>query len=200
MNEVLPPPTTTTDEAPEPTGRRLLSSGRILIGITVLVFLGMVGWRLRQTSMTQPVRGDKAPSVEMSFFPGYDWDGKTAVSLDDMRGNIVVLNFWASWCVQCRDETALFEQAWQEYRGDGVVFLGIAYVDVEPNSIRYMKDFGVTFPNAPDLRSAASDAYRITGVPETYIIDRDGTIVFTKEGPVYEAELRGVLADLLAEG
>jgi cytochrome c biogenesis protein CcmG/thiol:disulfide interchange protein DsbE len=188
-----------SDAETTPGRRRRFGTAHILLGLTLVVFLAMVGWRLHQTKQTQPVSGEKAPVFELQFFSGYELDEKQTVSLDDMRGNIVVLNFWASWCVQCRDETALFEQAWRRHQDDGVIFLGVAYVDVEPKSLAYMKEFDVTFPNAPDLRSAISDAYRITGVPETFIIDRDGTIVFTKEGPVYEAELNRVLTDLLAE-
>ena len=132
----------------------------------------------------------------MTFFEGYEWQNKTAADLDELDGNIVVLNFWASWCIQCRDESALFEQAWRQYEDDGVIFLGIAYVDIEPKSREYMEEFSITFPNAPDLRSAISDTYRITGVPETYIIDREGTITFTKEGALTADELYTELAAL----
>jgi cytochrome c biogenesis protein CcmG/thiol:disulfide interchange protein DsbE len=179
-----------------PAKKRTLSVGTILIFVAVVAVLGMLGWGLLETNKTQPVVGEKVRKFQMSFFNGYEWQDKTIADINDMAGNVIVLNFWASWCVQCRDETALFEQAWREYQDDGVIFVGVAYVDVEPKSIEYMQQFEVTFPNAPDLRSAISDLYKITGVPETYIIDQEGNVVFTKEGAVTETELYTQLAAL----
>lgn len=179
-----------SDATPSPTpARRRISPGIALVFIAIVAILAMLGWGLRETNKTQPVSGEQARKFQMAFFEGFEWQEKTVADLDEMEGNIVVLNFWASWCIQCRDESALFEQAWRQYQDDGVLFLGIAYVDIEPKSREYMEEFSITFPNAPDLRSAISDAYRITGVPETYIIDRDGTITFTKEGALTADEL-----------
>ena len=179
-----------------PEKKRTLSTGAILIFVAVVAVLGMLGWGLRETNKTQPVVGDSVRKFEMSFFNGYEWEGKSFATIDDMTGQVIVLNFWASWCVQCRDETALFEQAWQQYKDDGVIFLGVAYIYVEPKSLEYMEEYAVTFPNAPDLRSAISDLYKITGVPETYIIDQEGNVVFTKEGALTETELYTQLAAL----
>ena len=179
-----------------PAKKRPLSLGTILIFVAVITVLGMLGWGLRETNKTQPVVGEQVRKFQMNFFDGYEWQDKSVASIDDMSGKVIVLNFWASWCVQCRDETALFEQAWREYQEDGVIFVGVAYVDVEPKSIEYMEEYEVTFPNAPDLRSAISDLYKITGVPETYIIDQEGNVVFTKEGAVTETELYTQLAAL----
>ncbi len=116
-----------------------------------------------------------------------------------MRGKVVLLNFWASWCVECRDETDLLEQAWQRYGDQGVVVLGVAYADVEPNSIAYMQEFGVSFPHAPDLGTDISQTYEITGVPETFFIDKNGVIRHVQIGAVNTAMLDTLIPQLLAE-
>lgn len=117
-----------------------------------------------------------------------------------MQGTIVVLNIWASWCVECRFETDELEQTWQQYRAQGVVVLGVAYADAEPNSLAYMEEFNVTFPHAPDLGSRIYNRYEMTGVPETFIIDQSGEIAYVQIGPISSETLNGVTGQLLAEG
>ena len=120
--------------------------------------------------------------------------------LEEMRGNEVVNNFWASWCVECRLESDLIEDTWRKYADDDFVFLGVAYADVEPNSISYLDEFGITYPNAPDLGTDISDDYEITGVPETFFIGKDGTIEHVQIGPLNQATMDGVIQQLLQEG
>ena len=102
-------------------------------------------------------------------------------------------------CVECRDETPVLESAWQKYADQGVVVLGVAYADVEPNSLAYMDDFGVSFPHAPDLGTDISQTYEITGVPETFIIDKEGVIRHVQIGAVNEAMLDQIIPQLLAQ-
>ncbi len=90
------------------------------------------------------------------------------------------------------------EDTWRAYKDDGVVFLGVAYVDVEPKSIGYLEEFDITYPNGPDLRSSVSSKYEITGVPETFFIDREGKISHIQIGPVNETMLTGLIDQLLA--
>jgi cytochrome c biogenesis protein CcmG/thiol:disulfide interchange protein DsbE len=135
----------------------------------------------------------------MQFFDGYEWKDLPASSLEDMRGNVVVLNFWASWCVECHLEAELLEDAWRQYRDQGVVFLGVAYVDSDVKSIAYMEDYDISYPNAPDRGSTISDEYRITGVPETFFIDKEGKISRVVIGPVNANMLHTEIAQLLAQ-
>jgi cytochrome c biogenesis protein CcmG/thiol:disulfide interchange protein DsbE len=89
----------------------------------------------------------------------------------------VVVNFWASWCPPCREEAPLFQALWERYRDQGVVFLGVTYVDSERNSRAFIDEFGITYPNAPDVGTyITKEQYHITGVPETFVIDQDGNI------------------------
>ena len=172
----------------------------IFVWVIVLGVLGLMGWGLINSSAPRPEVGEKAPNFDLEFFDGYGWQGKTAASLDDMKGQIVVVNFWASWCVSCRIETPDLEQAWQKYSDQGVLFIGVAYADVEPKSIAYMEEFNVTFPHAPDLGTLISRDYEITAVPETFIIDREGKIAYVQPGPINSSILDEVITRLLQEG
>jgi cytochrome c biogenesis protein CcmG/thiol:disulfide interchange protein DsbE len=131
----------------------------VAVAILVVVFLAM---GMAKGMVNRP--DDVAPDFEMKFFEGYEWGDATTANLSDMKGHPVLLNFWASWCVECIREAELLEDLWQEYRAQGVIFLGIAYVDIEPNSLAYLEQYGITYPNAPDLRTAISAKYDITGV------------------------------------
>jgi cytochrome c biogenesis protein CcmG/thiol:disulfide interchange protein DsbE len=189
--ETLP---STTSAPPAPKSIRWTT---IAIWVGVIGLLALLGWGLLKTNAERP--DATAPDFEMQFFNGYEWEGNPAAHLSDFGGQVVVLNFWASWCAECRIEADLLEQTWREYADKGVVFLGVAYVDVEPKSIAYMEEFGITYPNAPDLRSSISSKYEITGVPETFFIGKDGKVAHIQVGPVNEVMLTGLLDQLLGE-
>lgn len=186
-----------TIDTPISSGKPPIHWTNILMWAAVLGILALVGWGLVNANATRPEAGQPAPGFDMQFFSGYELDGNSNAKLDDLKGQIVVLNFWAAWCVPCRDEAPILEAAWQKYRDQGVTFLGIAYADVEPNSIAFMQEFGITYPNAPDLGTDISQDYEITGVPETFIIDRDGTIIHVQIGPIDAATLNGTIESLL---
>ena len=190
-------PTTTTPEEVAP--RRPFRWSMIALWLAVIAILAVLAWGLINTTAGRPEVGQAAPDFTVEFFNGYEWESRPVADLADMRGQPVVLNFWASWCVVCRNETDVLEQSWLKYRDDGVVFLGVAYADVEPNSIAYMKEFGVTFPHAPDLGTDISHEYEITGVPETFFIDKDGVIRHVQIGAVDEQLLDTIIPQMLAE-
>lgn len=174
-------------------------STTLFLWLAVALILGLSGWGLYNSSQLRPEAGQPAPDFAMQFFNGYEWQNAPHANLSDLRGQIVVLNFWASWCVECRLEADLLEQRWQQYRDQGVVFLGIAYVDAEPNSLSYLQEFNITYPNAPDLGTDIAQDYEITGVPETFFIGRDGQIAHVQIGPVTEEVLDTVIGHLLEE-
>ncbi len=152
--------------------------GRITAWGGLLVLLALVGFGLVR-AQRGPVRvGDQAPDFTLTTYDGDE------ISLESLRGKVVVLNFWASWCKPCEQEAADMEAAWQYYQPSGeVIFLGVAYTDTPTESRKYLAKFGITYPNGDDLGTRISQAYRIRGVPETYIIGRDGVIVSTQIGP-----------------
>ncbi|MEJ5313123.1 TlpA disulfide reductase family protein [Anaerolinea thermophila] len=158
--------------------RRLPVWAIVLSLLILLAFLALIGWGLKR-SMSGPITvGQKVPEFQMTTF-----DGESLRSTDFV-GKVIVLNFWASWCKPCEQEARELEEAYQYYKDTGkVVFLGLAYVDTEYNSKEYLKKFGITYPNGPDLRTSVSQMFRIRGVPETYIIDQSGKLAYVKIGP-----------------
>ncbi len=154
----------------------------LLWGGLVLLFI-VLGIGLFRSQQGQVSIGEAAPDFELITF-----DGET-YRLSDYRGSVIVINFWASWCESCKPEARDLEQAYQDYleRGD-VLFLGVDYVDTEPEALSYLEEFGITYPNGPDLRTKISQAYRIRGVPETFIIDQQGIIAHVQIGPYSSLE------------
>jgi cytochrome c biogenesis protein CcmG/thiol:disulfide interchange protein DsbE len=186
--------------APEsPAEKKPFRWGVALVWAAIIGLLALLGWGLINSSAPRPEIGRKAPTFNMEFFNGYEWEGRKTANLEDLQGKVVVLNFWASWCVECRVEADLLEQTYRAYKDD-VVFLGIAYVDVEPESLKYLEEFDITYPNAPDLGTRIARDYNITGVPETFIIDQNGEIADVVIGPVNEGRLISTLNSLLSQG
>lgn len=163
----------------------------VAIGFVAILAMGMFNSRVDRPD-------DVAPDFEMKFFDGYEWQEMPVANLSDFQGRPVVLNFWASWCVECIREAKLLEDLWQEYRDQGVVFLGIAYIDVEKNSLAYLEEYNITYPNAPDLRTVISGKYDITGVPETFFIDKNGDVEYIHLSAVTEPMVRTLLDKMLA--
>src|SRR3970040_1226650 len=143
------------------TGRLTRLSG--FVG--VFLVLRVVGCGLTRTR-SGPIGSGPAPDFTLIGF-----DGQT-VRLADLRGQVVVVNFWASWCPPCREEAAYLEKTWRDYHGRGVVFLGVDWVDTEKEALAYLAEFNITYLNGPDLGTRIAQAYRIQGVPETFFIDK----------------------------
>ena len=101
---------------------------------SVIGILILLGWGLINNNATRPEVGKSAPEFGIEFFNGYEWETKTTADLVDMQGKVVVLNFWASWCIECRLEADLIEASWQKYKDQDVIFLGVAYADDENKS------------------------------------------------------------------
>jgi peroxiredoxin len=179
-------PTLSPENLPVPARRRLPFWVIVAAFAVMLVFLGFVGWSTFATLRGAIRVGDAVPQFTLSTF-----DGKT-IQVGGLRGKVVVINFWASWCDVCEDEAASLEEAWQVYQPGGeVVFLGVAYVDTEKESLAYLQKYPASYPNGPDLRSLVSSIFGVTGVPETYIIDRSGRLAAVKIGPFAStAEIR----------
>jgi len=144
----------------------------------LLAFLVLIAWGLRRAQQGPIVIGQKVPYFTLHTFEGEQI--KTA----DLLGKVVVLNFWASWCKPCEQEAADLQRAYEFYAPSGqVVFLGVDWVDTEPEALGYLDQFNNTYPNGPDLRTKISQIFRTTGVPETYFIDPEGNLAYVKKGP-----------------
>ncbi|MCB0117100.1 MAG: TlpA family protein disulfide reductase [Caldilineaceae bacterium] len=169
------------EQSTQRVGRRITSGQAASVGV-LLFFVAFLAIGLRREWVSDQRATGVAPDFEFTTFSG------ETMRLADLRGKGVVLNFWASWCLPCRTEAPLLETAWRRERDNGIVFIGLAYLDQEPAAKAFLAEFGVTYPTGPDLQSAAARRFRITGVPETFFIGPDGKIVSTVIGPIINAD------------
>jgi cytochrome c biogenesis protein CcmG, thiol:disulfide interchange protein DsbE len=167
--------------------------GRIAIWTGLVLLLVIVGLMLAKRQQGPIKVGSPVPDFTLTAF-----DGQT-YKLSDLKGKVVLLNFWASWCKPCEQEAADLEMAWRYYQpGGDVVFLGVDWTDTEPKAKDYLAKFDISYPNGPDLGTRISQVYRTTGVPETYIIDRDGKLAHVKLSPFLSlAEIKAAIDPLL---
>jgi len=151
-----------------------------------------LAWGLKK-AQAGPVDSGLAPDFSLTGF-----DGRT-VTLSELRGQVVIINFWASWCPPCREEAAYLEQTWRKYKDRGVVFIGVDYVDTDKEALAYIQEFDITYINGPDIGTRISQAYNIKGVPETFYVDKKGQLRGVHIGPLKAPELDQKIEELLAE-
>jgi cytochrome c biogenesis protein CcmG/thiol:disulfide interchange protein DsbE len=187
MDETLTPPVKET--AP---GHKRLTLSSVIMFAFIFALLGLLGWGLWNNT-GGPRESGKAPDFSLTTFEG------ETITLSDFQGQVVVINFWASWCLPCRDESPYLEATWRKYKDKGVVFIGVDYVDTEKEALAYIEEFDLSFHNGPDLGTRISRDYRIQGVPETFYVGKDGTLRGVKIGPLVAPELDRKIEELLAE-
>lgn len=178
-------------QAAEASPKRNLSTHLfVAVGLVILALLayGLLssgqGGRLQQ--------GEPVPDFELTLLDG------SSLALADMRGQVVVLNFWASWCAPCRREARDLQKVWETYQDQGVAFVGVTYHDAQDASAAFVEEYGITYPNGVDEMGRISDAFGVTAVPETYVIDRQGRLAWFQIGEVGAEELAHQL-DLAVE-
>lgn len=167
-------------------------TGLIVTFAVLLALLGLLAWGLKKVQ-AGPVSSGMAPDFTLTSF-----DGRT-LKLSELRGQVVIINFWASWCPPCREEAAYLEQTWRKYEGKGVVFIGVDWVDTEKEALAYMDEFDLTYFNGPDIGTRIAQAYNIQGVPETFYVAKNGELRGVHIGPLKSPELDNKIDELLAE-
>ncbi len=163
-----------------------------LSSILIIALLGLLTWGLIKVGRG-PVNQGMAPDFTLINF-----DGET-LTLSELRGQVVIINIWASWCPPCRDEAPYLEQTWRKYKDQGVVFIGVDYVDTDVEALAYIAEFDITYFNGPDIGTRISQAYNIQGVPETFFVAKNGELRGFHIGPLFPPTLDNKIDELLAE-
>jgi cytochrome c biogenesis protein CcmG/thiol:disulfide interchange protein DsbE len=169
----------------------------MVIATLSIVFIGLLtkGLTLDQTKVP-PVNVDKpAKAFRVAWIQGQEHlsgeKGRT-FRLEDFRGKRLVLNFWASWCVSCRQEAHELEAFWRSH-GEDIQVVGIAIQDEPSDTKAFIKKFGKTYIIGLDEDGKAAIDYGVSGVPETFIIDEKGMVLHKETGPVSKQMLEGIL-------
>ncbi|MCG7893283.1 MAG: TlpA family protein disulfide reductase [Candidatus Thiodiazotropha taylori] len=141
--------------------------------------------------------GDATPA------PDFTLKSRTGenIKLSELRGNVVMVNFWASWCGPCRQEMPLLQQLYDRYQGMGFTLLGVN-VDEQPAAAQKMlKEIPVDFPILYDSSNKVSKQYQVKAMPSTFMVDRDGNIRHLHQGykPGYEDDYQQQIRALLKE-
>jgi cytochrome c biogenesis protein CcmG/thiol:disulfide interchange protein DsbE len=142
--------------------------------LVVLALLALATLRHQQTLAIGAAlaRGETPPVPDLTL-PAFDGP---PMALSGLRGHPVIVNFWASWCVPCRDEARLLEGTWHEFRSRGLIVLGVDTQDLETPARAFLREFRITYPNVRDPDGSVARLFGSTGVPETFFIGRDGRI------------------------
>ncbi|MAT96250.1 MAG: hypothetical protein CL608_03830 [Anaerolineaceae bacterium] len=192
MADIVSEPLIDGETLAEKESPRRFSLGTVISFGLILGFLALLGWGLVQVNNGQ-VDSGMAPDFTITSF-----DGET-INLSELRGQVVIINFWASWCPPCREEAAYLEATWRKYQNRDVIFIGVDYVDTEKEALAYLEEFDITYFNGADVGTRISHDYRIDGVPETYYVAKNGELRGVKIGPLVPPELDEKIEELLAE-
>jgi cytochrome c biogenesis protein CcmG, thiol:disulfide interchange protein DsbE len=160
-------------------------------GVPVLAFLA---WGLTRDphNIPSPLPGKPAPDFALQTLTG------DSLRLKDLKGQVVLVNFWASWCLACRAEHPVLVEAAKRYRDRGLRVVGVAYQDNRDDARAWIAERGGDWPNGLDAGSHTAIKYGLFGVPETFFIGRDGRILYKQIGPLDQEVIDRWVPKLLA--
>jgi len=158
----------------------------------VLAVVGLLAYGLVNKGSSGITVGDAAPTAPLPRL-----EGGGSESLTDYRGRWVLVNFWASWCLPCREEAPALERFQQQHGGPGFTVLGIDSRDLTSDGIAFVEQYGLSYPQLRDGDGDASRDYGTTGVPENFLVDPSGKVRLVFTGPISEEYLREAVAPLL---
>ena len=160
----------------------------------VLALLGLFAWKVSRGSEVDARVGEPAPAFDLPAL-----SGSQRVNIDRYRGRPMLINFWATWCGPCRDEAPALERAWRRYRSQGIVFIGVDIRDFTGDARRFVDRYSLTYPIAYDGPAKLWAQWGLTGLPETFLVDRDGRIVEHRIAPYdSESDLHAAIEKALA--
>jgi cytochrome c biogenesis protein CcmG/thiol:disulfide interchange protein DsbE len=177
----------------------LLGTAIPVLGLLVLLGWASFGWSGGQGGfgVNQEFGQIEVTARPAAQFTLESMDGEQ-VDLSELRGKVVLVDFWASWCAPCRQEAATLKQVYQEYAGQPVEFIGVNIWDRQKDAIQYVSDFGIPYPNGVDESGTIAIDYGVRGIPEKFFIDSNGMVQHKFVGPMHPEALRSTLDKLLA--
>jgi cytochrome c biogenesis protein CcmG, thiol:disulfide interchange protein DsbE len=179
--------------------RALLRPFPAAVMLAVAALLGILAYGVTSSGPSETIddalaEGRSLPAPALTL-PRLERDAPA--SLSDYRGRVVVLNFWASWCAPCREESPLLQRWHERIRSQGGTVLGVNVLDVRSDALAFMREYRLAYPMLRDGSGDSGKAFGVVGYPETFVIDRRGRIVAVTRGPVDEADLRRRVLPLL---
>jgi peroxiredoxin len=154
-------------------------------------------WTSMEGQISSPQEGFLAPDFTLEDQHG------TSLMLSEFRGDVVVVNLWASWCAPCRAEMPALQQVYEEYQDQGVIILAVnaTYQDSAEDAMAFAEEMGLSFPVLLDRRGVVSRQYQLRAMPSTFFINQDGIInKVILGGPISEATFKTAIEELLREG
>lgn len=175
----------------------------LAVAVPVVALLALLAWASARQGGGPAGGGINRKFGEVRVAPGPArefslvlLDGRT-VTLAGLRGKVVMLDFWASWCPPCQEEAATLAEVYREYAGRPVEFVGVDIWDRREDAQAFVERYGVTYPTGVDVKGAIAIDYGVKGIPEKFFIDRDGALRRKFVGPMTGDKLRAVLDPLL---
>ncbi len=171
-------------------------SGLAIAALVAVGFLGLLVWGMLNK---QPITGLSGVTMVNREAPGFILTTfkEPTISLQDLRGKPVVINFWASWCPPCRIEAPLIEKTWRAYKNRGLIFLGVNIQDRKEDALNYIREFDITYPNGPDPTGEISIDYGVSGLPVTFFISSQGEVVRRWVGAIEKSVLISSIEEIM---
>jgi cytochrome c biogenesis protein CcmG, thiol:disulfide interchange protein DsbE len=172
-----------------------VSARPVIAFLAVAAFVGLLAFGLLSKGSAGIAQGDVAPAGTMPRL-----DGSGSGSLADYRGRWVLVNFWASWCIPCREEAPALEELQRRRGGPGFTVLGIDSRDLSGDGLGFVRRYGLTYPQLHDGDGDAAEDFGTSGVPENFLVDPRGKVRLALTGPVSAEYLRDSVEPLLPGG
>ncbi|MGH2981244.1 MAG: TlpA family protein disulfide reductase [Solirubrobacterales bacterium] len=169
-----------------------MSARSLAVFAAVLALVGLLGFGLLSKGSANVELGEPAPDEPLPRL-----DGSGSGSVADYRGRWVLVNFWASWCLPCRDESPALESFHRDHAGPRFTVLGIDTRDLSDDGRDFVRRYGISYPQLRDGDGDAAHDFGTTGVPETFLVDPEGKLVLIRRGPVDRRYLDQYVAPLL---
>ena len=155
-----------------------------VIGIASLVVVLVLAFRRDPHDLRTGTVGKPAAAFTLNRL-----DGSGPMTIATTENKVLVINFFASWCIPCKEENPALVRVYERYRDSDVVFVGVLYQDASDSGLKYVRDNGVAWPTVDDDQGRVAFSYGVFGIPETYFVGRDGVIAGRHIGPIDEATL-----------